>query len=110
MQHGPEDARVACPDGIRTGAVYVMNGMCFWTWKSVQKRLEKPPIPGLDCLRKRILDNQNYFARLDISATRFGRRAVRDIRFLLDLRMERRLRRQTVEKVSKYLFLHDTKE
>ena len=38
-----------------------------------------------------------------ISATRFGRRAVGDPRFVLDLRMGRRPRRRTVQKVEAYL-------
>jgi len=38
-----------------------------------------------------------------ISATRFGRRAVGDPRFVLDLRMGRRPRRRTLEKVERYL-------
>ena len=38
-----------------------------------------------------------------ISATRFGRRAVGDPRFVLDLRMGRRPRRRTLEKVEVYL-------
>ena len=38
-----------------------------------------------------------------ISATRFGRRAVGDPRFVLDLRMGRRPRRRTVERLDVYL-------
>lgn len=38
-----------------------------------------------------------------ISATRFGRRAVGDPRFVLDLRMGRRPRRRTLEKLESYL-------
>lgn len=38
-----------------------------------------------------------------ISATRFGRRAVGDPRFVLDLRLGRRPRRRTLEKVESYL-------
>ncbi len=38
-----------------------------------------------------------------ISATRFGRRAVGDPRFVLDLRMGRRPRRRTVERLDAYL-------
>jgi hypothetical protein len=38
-----------------------------------------------------------------ISATRFGRRAVGDPRFVLDLRMGRRPRRRTLERVEAYL-------
>lgn len=38
-----------------------------------------------------------------ISATRFGRRAVGDPRFVLDLRMGRRPRRRTVERLNAYL-------
>lgn len=38
-----------------------------------------------------------------MSATRFGRRAVGDPRFVLDLRMGRRPRRRTLEKVERYL-------
>ena len=38
-----------------------------------------------------------------ISATRFGRRAVGDPRFVLDLRMGRRPRRRTIERLEAYL-------
>jgi len=38
-----------------------------------------------------------------ISATRFGRRAVGDPRFVLDLRMGRRPRRRTIERLNAYL-------
>lgn len=38
-----------------------------------------------------------------ISATRFGRRAVGDPRFVLDLRMGRRPRRRTLERLDAYL-------
>nr|WP_255573966.1 hypothetical protein [Erythrobacter sp. SCSIO 43205] len=38
-----------------------------------------------------------------ISATRFGRRAVGDPRFVLDLRMGRRPRRRTIERLDAYL-------
>ena len=38
-----------------------------------------------------------------ISATRFGRRAVGDPRFVLDLRMGRRPRRRTLERLNAYL-------
>lgn len=38
-----------------------------------------------------------------MSATRFGRRAVGDPRFVLDLRMGRRPRRRTLERVEAYL-------
>lgn len=38
-----------------------------------------------------------------MSVTRFGRRAVGDPRFVLDLRMGRRPRRRTLEKVERYL-------
>jgi len=38
-----------------------------------------------------------------ISATRFGRRAVGDPRFVLDLRLGRRPRRRTLERVERYL-------
>lgn len=41
-----------------------------------------------------------------ISATRFGRRAVGDPRFVLDLRMGRRPRRRTLDKVEHYLQNH----
>ncbi|ATW03251.1 hypothetical protein CHN51_06620 [Sphingorhabdus sp. YGSMI21] len=44
-----------------------------------------------------------HLKQTHISATRFGRRAVGDPRFVLDLRMGRRPRRRTVEKVEKYL-------
>ena len=38
-----------------------------------------------------------------ISATRFGRRAVGDPRFVLDLRQGRRPRRRTIERLEAYL-------
>lgn len=38
-----------------------------------------------------------------MSATRFGRRAVGDPRVVLDLRLGRRPRRRTIEKVETYL-------
>lgn len=38
-----------------------------------------------------------------MTATRFGRRAVGDPRFVLDLRMGRRPRRRTLERVELYL-------
>lgn len=38
-----------------------------------------------------------------ISATRFGRRAVGDPRFVLDLRLGRRPRRRTLERLNAYL-------
>lgn len=38
-----------------------------------------------------------------ISATRFGRRAVGDPRFVLDLRLGRRPRRRTLERLKAYL-------
>jgi hypothetical protein len=38
-----------------------------------------------------------------MSATRFGRRAVGDPRFVIDLRAGRRPRRRTIEKVERYL-------
>lgn len=41
-----------------------------------------------------------------MSATRFGRRAVGDPRFVLDLRLGRRPRRRTVEKVEFYLAMN----
>jgi len=44
-----------------------------------------------------------HLKQTHMSATRFGRRAVGDPRFVLDLRMGRRPRRRTVEKVEKYL-------
>lgn len=44
-----------------------------------------------------------------MSATRFGRRAVGDPRFVLDLRMGRRPRRRTLERVERYLSEHTNK-
>lgn len=44
-----------------------------------------------------------HLKQTHMSATRFGRRAVGDPRFVLDLRMGRRPRRRTVEKVELYL-------
>ena len=46
---------------------------------------------------------EQYLKLHRISATRFGRRAVGDPRFVLDLRMGRRPRRRTVERVQAYL-------
>ena len=52
----------------------------------------------------RLLDRIEFHLKeTHISATRFGRRAVGDPRFVLDLRMGRRPRRRTLEKVERYL-------
>lgn len=50
----------------------------------------------LERIEKHLKDNH-------ISATRFGRRAVGDPRFVLDLRMGRRPRRRTLERLEAYL-------
>lgn len=50
----------------------------------------------LDRIEKHLKQNH-------ISATRFGRRAVGDPRFVLDLRMGRRPRRRTIERLEAYL-------
>lgn len=44
-----------------------------------------------------------HLIRHRISATRFGRRAVGDPRFVLDLRLGRRPRRRTLERLNAYL-------
>ncbi len=46
---------------------------------------------------------ERHLKETHMSATRFGRRAVGDPRFVLDLRMGRRPRRRTLEKVEAYL-------
>ena len=52
----------------------------------------------------KLLDRiENHLKEARISATRFGRRAVGDPRFVLDLRMGRRPRRRTLERVESYL-------
>ena len=52
----------------------------------------------------KLLDRiERHLKESHISATRFGRRAVGDPRFVLDLRAGRRPRRRTVEKVENYL-------
>ena len=52
----------------------------------------------------KLLDRiENHLKEAHISATRFGRRAVGDPRFVLDLRMGRRPRRRTLERVESYL-------
>ena len=52
----------------------------------------------------KLLDRiENHLKEACISATRFGRRAVGDPRFVLDLRMGRRPRRRTLERVESYL-------
>lgn len=50
----------------------------------------------LDRIEKHLKDNH-------ISPTRFGRRAVGDPRFVLDLRMGRQPRRRTIERLEAYL-------
>lgn len=52
----------------------------------------------------KLLDRiERHLKETHISATRFGRRAVGDPRFVLDLRAGRRPRRRTVERVEQYL-------
>lgn len=52
----------------------------------------------------KLLDRiENHLKEARISATRFGRRAVGDPRFVLDLRLGRRPRRRTLERVENYL-------
>jgi 2,4-dienoyl-CoA reductase-like NADH-dependent reductase (Old Yellow Enzyme family) len=52
----------------------------------------------------KLLDRiERHLKESHISATRFGRRAVGDPRFVLDLRSGRRPRRRTVERVEAYL-------
>lgn len=46
---------------------------------------------------------ERHLKETHISATRFGRRAVGDPRFVLDLRAGRRPRRRTLERVEAYL-------
>lgn len=46
---------------------------------------------------------ERHLKESHISATRFGRRAVGDPRFVIDLRAGRRPRRRTIEKVENYL-------
>lgn len=46
---------------------------------------------------------ENHLIEYRISATRFGRRAVGDPRFVLDLRTGRRPRRRTLERLNAYL-------
>ena len=48
-----------------------------------------------------------HLRRTHMAPTRFGRRAVGDPRFVLDLRMGRRPRRRTVGKVVHYLEVND---
>ena len=52
----------------------------------------------------KLLDRiERHLKETHMSATRFGRRAVGDPRFVLDLRMGRRPRRRTLERVEAYL-------
>lgn len=52
----------------------------------------------------KLLDRiERHLKETHMSATRFGRRAVGDPRFVLDLRAGRRPRRRTVERVEEYL-------
>lgn len=52
----------------------------------------------------KLLDRiEHHLKESHMSATRFGRRAVGDPRFVLDLRAGRRPRRRTIEKVERYL-------
>lgn len=46
---------------------------------------------------------ERHLKETHMSATRFGRRAVGDPRFVLDLRLGRRPRRRTLEKVEAFL-------
>lgn len=46
---------------------------------------------------------ENHLKAQDISATRFGRMATGDPRFVLDLRMGRKPRRKTTQKLEDYL-------
>ncbi len=46
---------------------------------------------------------ERHLEESHITATRFGRRAVGDPRFVLDLRLGRQPRRRTLEKVERYL-------
>lgn len=55
----------------------------------------------LDKIERHLVENR-------ISATRFGRRAVGDPRFVLDLRKGRRPRRRTLERLSAYLGQFET--
>jgi hypothetical protein len=51
----------------------------------------------------KLLDRiERHLKDTHMSATRFGRRAVGDPRFVLDLRMGRRPRRRTLERVEAY--------
>jgi 2,4-dienoyl-CoA reductase-like NADH-dependent reductase (Old Yellow Enzyme family) len=55
----------------------------------------------------KLLDRiEHHLKETHMSATRFGRRAVGDPRFVLDLRAGRRPRRRTVERVEAYLRSH----
>jgi hypothetical protein len=52
----------------------------------------------------KLLDRiEHHLRETHMSATRFGRRAVGDPRFVLDMRMGRRPRRRTIQKVEAYL-------
>jgi 2,4-dienoyl-CoA reductase-like NADH-dependent reductase (Old Yellow Enzyme family) len=52
----------------------------------------------------KLLDRiEHHLKESHMSATRFGRRAVGDPRFVIDLRAGRRPRRRTIEKVEIYL-------
>ena len=52
----------------------------------------------------KLLDRiERHLKETHMSATRFGRRAVGDPRFVLDLRLGRRPRRRTLERVEAYL-------
>ena len=56
----------------------------------------------------KLLDRiERHLKETHMSATRFGRRAVGDPRFVLDLRLGRRPRRRTLEKVEHYLQNHE---
>lgn len=46
---------------------------------------------------------EHHLKESNTSATRFGRRAVGDPRFVLDLRMGRQPRRRMLERVERYL-------
>lgn len=52
---------------------------------------------------------ERYLAVSHMAATRFGRRAAGDPRFVLDLRNGRRPRRRTLERISRYLDMEEAR-
>lgn len=50
---------------------------------------------------------ERYLRRSGMAATRFGREAVRDPRFVFDLRKGREPRARTLKRVSAYLSEHE---